>query len=248
MPNLIRQMTHSIDSFITDSANSATALYSGKKSTVDSLNVFVDSVGSSYLEPCSGGSHWLTKLSILVSRPTSWMILSLRRSESFSGGRLVVLLGSSRLLTLPMLPQGGSVLTPEAVRICAVSLSDTALIPFHAGNRYQVVVQEYLYNSSVATPSIEWPTSCKQPDVIFGYVVPRSFARRRTLITGRLAEEQNSSSPALVRPTEPISTRPSKTLATKLLTTTHSLRALTPRRRLWVSSQSATWPNGSTVM
>lgn len=30
-------MTHSIDSFITDSANSATALYTGHKSTVSPL-------------------------------------------------------------------------------------------------------------------------------------------------------------------------------------------------------------------
>ena len=38
------QMTHSIDSVITDSANSATALYTGHKSTVNALNVYVDSV------------------------------------------------------------------------------------------------------------------------------------------------------------------------------------------------------------
>ena len=38
-------MTHSIDSFITDSANSATALYSGKKSTVNALNIYTDSTG-----------------------------------------------------------------------------------------------------------------------------------------------------------------------------------------------------------
>ena len=38
------QMTHSIDSFITDSANSATALYTGKKSSVNALNVYADSV------------------------------------------------------------------------------------------------------------------------------------------------------------------------------------------------------------
>jgi alkaline phosphatase len=43
------QMTHSIDSFITDSANSATALYTGKKSTVNALNVWVDSVGTASL-------------------------------------------------------------------------------------------------------------------------------------------------------------------------------------------------------
>jgi len=39
-------MTHSIDSFITDSANSATALYTGKKSSVNALNVWADSVRS----------------------------------------------------------------------------------------------------------------------------------------------------------------------------------------------------------
>lgn len=35
MPVLGHQMTHSLDSFITDSANSATALYSGHKTTVN---------------------------------------------------------------------------------------------------------------------------------------------------------------------------------------------------------------------
>ena len=39
-------MTHSVDSFITDSANSATALYTGKKSTVNALGVYADSVSS----------------------------------------------------------------------------------------------------------------------------------------------------------------------------------------------------------
>lgn len=36
-------MTHSIDSFITDSANSATALYSGHKTTVNALGCYKDS-------------------------------------------------------------------------------------------------------------------------------------------------------------------------------------------------------------
>lgn len=40
----LSQMTHSVDSFITDSANSATALYTGKKSTVNALGVYADSV------------------------------------------------------------------------------------------------------------------------------------------------------------------------------------------------------------
>ncbi|KAF8808737.1 alkaline phosphatase-like protein [Phlegmacium glaucopus] len=51
MDNLGHQMTHSIDSFITDSANSATALYTGKKSTVNALNVWVDSSKNSFDDP-----------------------------------------------------------------------------------------------------------------------------------------------------------------------------------------------------
>lgn len=37
-------MTHSIDTFITDSANSASALYTGHKSSVDAVSVYGDSV------------------------------------------------------------------------------------------------------------------------------------------------------------------------------------------------------------
>jgi alkaline phosphatase len=51
MDNLGHQMTHSIDSFITDSANSATALYTGKKSSVNALNVWVDSSKNSFDDP-----------------------------------------------------------------------------------------------------------------------------------------------------------------------------------------------------
>lgn len=39
------QMTHSLDSFITDSANSASALFTGKKMTVNGLNAYTDSTG-----------------------------------------------------------------------------------------------------------------------------------------------------------------------------------------------------------
>ena len=42
-PVLGHQMTHSMDSYITDSANSATALYSGHKCTVNALGVYTDS-------------------------------------------------------------------------------------------------------------------------------------------------------------------------------------------------------------
>ncbi|KAF4216393.1 hypothetical protein CNMCM8980_005302 [Aspergillus fumigatiaffinis] len=45
------QMTHSMDSFITDSANSATALYAGHKTTVNALNVYVDSSEDPFDDP-----------------------------------------------------------------------------------------------------------------------------------------------------------------------------------------------------
>jgi len=51
MEALGHQMTHSIDSYITDSANSATALYTGKKSTVNALNVYVDSSADPFDDP-----------------------------------------------------------------------------------------------------------------------------------------------------------------------------------------------------
>ena len=50
-PVLGHQMTHSLDSFITDSANSATALYTGRKSTVNALNVYADSSEDPFDDP-----------------------------------------------------------------------------------------------------------------------------------------------------------------------------------------------------
>lgn len=50
-PVLGHQMTHSMDSFITDSANSATALYTGHKTTVNALSVYVDSSEDSTDDP-----------------------------------------------------------------------------------------------------------------------------------------------------------------------------------------------------
>ncbi|KAI4198691.1 MAG: hypothetical protein LQ346_002711 [Caloplaca aetnensis] len=50
-PVLGHSMTHSIDSFITDSANSATALYSGHKSTVNALGVYRDSSPNPFDDP-----------------------------------------------------------------------------------------------------------------------------------------------------------------------------------------------------
>ena len=90
-------MTHSIDSFITDSANSATALYTGKKSTVNALGVYVDSV-SLFLrgyEP----SHLIPH-----SPRTLLTTPKLKPSLSFSVVALVVLSELSPLLTLPTRP------------------------------------------------------------------------------------------------------------------------------------------------
>ncbi|PVI06567.1 alkaline phosphatase-like protein [Periconia macrospinosa] len=50
-PVLGHQMTHSIDSFITDSANSASAIYTGHKSTVNCLGVYADSSKSPFDDP-----------------------------------------------------------------------------------------------------------------------------------------------------------------------------------------------------
>ncbi|KAL1739884.1 alkaline phosphatase [Schizophyllum fasciatum] len=51
MEALGHQMTHSLDSFITDSANSATALYTGRKSSVNALNVYADSSATPFDDP-----------------------------------------------------------------------------------------------------------------------------------------------------------------------------------------------------
>ncbi|KAB8346006.1 hypothetical protein FH972_023058 [Carpinus fangiana] len=50
-PILGHQMTHSVDSYITDSANSATALYTGHKSTVNALGVYADSSPDPFDDP-----------------------------------------------------------------------------------------------------------------------------------------------------------------------------------------------------
>ncbi|KAK0392272.1 hypothetical protein NLU13_1768 [Sarocladium strictum] len=50
-PVLGHQMTHSIDTYITDSANSASALYTGHKSTVNALGVYADSSKDPFDDP-----------------------------------------------------------------------------------------------------------------------------------------------------------------------------------------------------
>lgn len=50
-PVLGHQMTHSLETFITDSANSASALYSGHKSSVNAMGVYTDSSPSALDDP-----------------------------------------------------------------------------------------------------------------------------------------------------------------------------------------------------
>jgi alkaline phosphatase len=50
-PVLGHQMTHSLDSFITDSANSASALYGGHKTSVNCLGVYADSSPDPFDDP-----------------------------------------------------------------------------------------------------------------------------------------------------------------------------------------------------
>ncbi|KAF2007475.1 alkaline phosphatase-like protein [Amniculicola lignicola CBS 123094] len=50
-PILGHQMTHSLDTFITDSANSASALYTGHKSSVNALGVYGDSSKDPFDDP-----------------------------------------------------------------------------------------------------------------------------------------------------------------------------------------------------
>ncbi|KAL1893820.1 hypothetical protein Cpir12675_003976 [Ceratocystis pirilliformis] len=50
-PVLGHQMTHSVDSYLTDSANSASAMYTGHKGTVDSMGVYSDSSPDQFDDP-----------------------------------------------------------------------------------------------------------------------------------------------------------------------------------------------------
>ncbi|KFA75524.1 hypothetical protein S40288_01214 [Stachybotrys chartarum IBT 40288] len=50
-PVIGHQMTHSIDTYITDSANSASALYTGHKSTVNAMGVYADSSEDPFDDP-----------------------------------------------------------------------------------------------------------------------------------------------------------------------------------------------------
>ncbi|KAI1103288.1 alkaline phosphatase-like protein [Jackrogersella minutella] len=50
-PVVGHQMTHSLDTYITDSANSASALYTGHKSSVNAMGVYVDSSADHFDDP-----------------------------------------------------------------------------------------------------------------------------------------------------------------------------------------------------
>jgi len=50
-PVIGHQMTHSMDTYLTDSANSASAIYSGHKSTVNAMGVYADSSPDAFDDP-----------------------------------------------------------------------------------------------------------------------------------------------------------------------------------------------------
>ncbi|KAG2018205.1 alkaline phosphatase [Coprinopsis cinerea AmutBmut pab1-1] len=120
------QMTHSIDSFITDSANSASALYTGKKSSVNALNVYGDSSEDPFDDP---------KVETIAE-------LFKRRIG-----------GPIGIVSTAYIADA----TPAA--LCAHTRSR---------NEYQAVVAEFLHNSSLITPLLDWPTGCHGADVVFG--------------------------------------------------------------------------------
>ncbi|PPR00893.1 hypothetical protein CVT24_000378 [Panaeolus cyanescens] len=134
MDNLGHQMTHSIDSFITDSANSATALYTGKKSSVNALNVYADSSKDSFDDP---------KIETIAEL--------FRRKI---GGALGI------------------------VSTAYIADATPAALCAHTRDRGQSasVVVEYLNSAAAIKPNLSWPTSCKQPDVIFGGGAEQFFA------------------------------------------------------------------------
>jgi hypothetical protein len=88
-PILGHQMTHSIDTFITDSANSASALYSGHKSTVNCLGVYADSSEDVFDDPKVCFNHPQHVLSIILTGPR------LRLSLNYSTDTSAVPLASS---------------------------------------------------------------------------------------------------------------------------------------------------------
>ncbi|CAA7266859.1 unnamed protein product [Cyclocybe aegerita] len=136
MEALGHQMTHSIDSFITDSANSATALYTGKKSSVNTLNVWADSSANSLDDP---------KVETIAE-------LFRRRI----GGALGI------------------------VSTAYIADATPAALCAHTRDRgqYVTVVTEYLTSAEAVNSTFAWPTSCKEPDVIFGGGAEQFFPGR----------------------------------------------------------------------
>ena len=153
------QMTHSIDSFITDSANSATALFTGKKTTVDALNVWVDSVSLAV-------SFLHFSLTLAGSQRTFSTTPKWKPLLSSLGGKSVEHWALYRLLISPMLP-----LVCLFVFSCGRRLTlYLAAMCSHTRSRGQsiAVVTEFLTSAEAFSPAFKWPTSCLQPDVIFG--------------------------------------------------------------------------------
>jgi alkaline phosphatase len=94
-PVLGHQMTHSIDTFITDSANSASALYTGHKSTVNAMGVYVDSSPDAFDDPKvetivemlkrTWGSAWGAVSTAFIADATPIALTAHTRSRGFYG-------------------------------------------------------------------------------------------------------------------------------------------------------------------
>lgn len=86
-PVLGHQMSHSIDTFITDSANSASALYSGHKSTVNAMGVYADSSPNFFDDP---KVETIVELlhRIWVRHLTHFYLMKRASTKTFKGVRL----------------------------------------------------------------------------------------------------------------------------------------------------------------
>ncbi|KAF8071924.1 alkaline-phosphatase-like protein [Lyophyllum atratum] len=126
MDYLGHQMTHSLDSFITDSANSATALYTGKKASVSALNVYADS-----------------------------------SPNSFDDAKIETIAQMFRRVV------GGPI---GMVSTAVIADATPAALCAHTRDRGRApqIIQEYLDNAVSVNGTINWPTGCDGPDVVFG--------------------------------------------------------------------------------
>ncbi|KAG6849782.1 hypothetical protein H0H93_005168 [Arthromyces matolae] len=146
MDNLGHQMTHSLDSFITDSANSATALYTGKKGSVSALNVYADSVCIAIV------SAIVETLSDQLGRQSP---------NSFDDPKIETIAQLFRRVIGGPIGMVSTAFIADATPAALCSATRDR-------NQYAQVVQEYLEGAMGVNSTFNWPPSCDGPDVVFG--------------------------------------------------------------------------------